>query len=1005
MKGRRTLFVVGTFIAGLLGGIFLRSSGIVGPSIRTAAPLPPPLAPEGQNGLTPGERATYYHLSEGGELFPLDYFLALETDTGTVAADGALELRPFMDNIERYGLLSDPKSAGNRYGLPVGISVGRERVFGTEMIGLNCTACHVGQFEYKGRAVRIDGGPNMVLINKFLEDLGAETANTLKSPRRLLRFWERVRAVRRERRAAAKAGDPDPLAPDEHLLERLLHAFTQNRGLLHAKIATLKNIPLLKASIAISEPVGYGRLDAFGVGRDEFFGGVPGNSLPPDAPVSLPHIWGLSHTGWLQWGANTNSVMERNIGQALGVGAVFNPKTYESSIKIENLHQLEGFASKLQPPTWPQFFPSVDRARAERGRALYYSKGFCADCHEKWTEDGPLPLRVYQLFPLDEVGTDPLTAIAFERLVKVPTPSGGYDILPFARAAFPVIKSVKDAAYREANFDAQKIFEYEQRYIRQSAEWDPTFRPTLLDSEKWADSRGKKVYRAKTLVGIWATPPYLHNGSVPTIYDLLKPAAERPVTFPTGQREYDPVKLGLQTDPAKFTLAPGLMSFVLDTRPAGNWNTGHEWHFYKDLDDAQRYDIIEFLKTHNDPFPPLPPPPSRGAVAVAAAGLAPAAPPVEPIRMLEPLGVGDAVRLMALASLALGIVLVVRSVSANAARHSASEAADIQTIVQGVLALQAKLAADQDRPLRRGTHAKGRCCSATFEVFDVRTSMPDPVLAARLAQGIFAKPGTYRATVRFANGNSQIQPDRTGDVRACSFAVELPPGTVSPAAARQDFSLNNATTFPINDAHAFAALVRVANAPSVFKGFRSLSLGDKMAFLRIAVLGARQSRPPKLAYQQTRYWSTVPYSHGPADVIKYSAMPSPANPAHALDGSPTCLQDELARHLTQDEHMSCFDFGIQLLDTRKMRRWFRRRDANYWIENASIEWKERQAPFHVVGRLTLVRGSMFTETACEAQHIDVTTNTLPATTPLGSINRARWPAESASLKARLGQQS
>ena len=80
---------------------------------------------------------------------------------------------------------------------------------------------------------------------------------------------------------------------------------------------------------------------------------------------------------------------------------------------------------------------------------------------------------------------------------------------------------------------------------------DPTFRATLLDSDKWDDTRGRKIYRAKTLVGIWATAPFLHNGSVPTLYDLLRPAAERPVTFPTGQREYDPVKLGIETDRSK----------------------------------------------------------------------------------------------------------------------------------------------------------------------------------------------------------------------------------------------------------------------------------------------------------------------------------------------------------------------------------------------------------------------------------------------------------------------
>ncbi len=988
MRGRRTLVVLGVFVAGLAAGVLLRSSGVVGPRVREAPPLPAPPVPEGQNGLTPQERETFYHLSEGGELYPLDWFLALDVES--VAADGALEVRPFMDNIERYGFLSDPKSAGNRYGLPVGVSLGRQKALGIEMIGINCTLCHVGQYQYRSRAVRIDGGPNMVLVNKFLEDLAIETERTFTSPRRLVRFWERVREVRRARRAAAHAGDPDPDAPDEALWRRLIHGFTQNRGLLEAQARALRNVPTLQRSIALSVPEGYGRLDAFGIGRDELFGGIAGNSLPADAPVSLPHIWGLAYTGWLQWGANTNSVMERNIGQALGVGAIAD-SAYRSTVDIENLHRMEDFAYKLQPPAWPDAFPAVDRARAERGRGLFTK--FCAPCHETWDTDGLM--RSYQLHALAAVGTDPLTAIGFERNVKTATG----EILPFAYAALGLITKIKEEAYRERGLDEPAIAALEQRQIRKGPQWDPTFRATLLDSEKWPDSKGRKVYRSKTLVGIWATPPFLHNGSVPTIYDLLRPAAERPVTFPTGQREYDPVKLGLETDPAKFTLAPGLAPVTLDTRIAGNWNTGHEWPwFYPTLTDEMRFAIIEYLKTHTAPFP-LPPAatPGAGGAARTTRTAGPGAPRPGSGGGRPALGL-----LAVLLGAGLGLALLVRSLGADAARHSSTEAADIAAIAQGILTLQARLAADQDRPLRRGTHAKGRAVRGTFEIFDLMRTVPDRALAARLAQGVFAKPGRYPATIRFANGNSQVRPDHLGDVRACSFSVELPPGIGGPAAARQDFAMNNATIFPINDAHAFAVAIKVAIAPSILKGFRSLRLGDKMAFVRIAALGAMETRPPKQAYQRTRYWSTVPFCHGPVDVIKYSAMPCAGNPAQPLDESPNGLQDEIVRHVTDDAHMSCWDFAIQLLDPARMRHWGRRRDASYWIENASVEWKESQAPFHVVARLTLEAGSVLGEEACEARYIDVTTNSTAASAPLGSINRARWQAEAASRKARLG---
>ena len=86
--------------------------------------------------------------------------------------------------------------------------------------------------------------------------------------------------------------------------------------------------------------------------------------------------------------------------------------------------------------------------------------------------------------------------------------------------------------------------------------------------------------------------------------------------------------------------------------------------------------------------------------------------------------------------------------------------------------MQAKAAAKQHRPLGRGTHVKGVCARAQFEVFDV-TAGRDRALAARLAKGIFAKPGVYPATVRFANADPNKNSDFKPDVRSLSFSVDL----------------------------------------------------------------------------------------------------------------------------------------------------------------------------------------------------------------------------------------
>ena len=172
--------------------------------------------------------------------------------------------------------------------------------------------------------------------------------------------------------------------------------------------------------------------------------------------------------------------------------------------------------------------------------------------------------------------------------------------------------------------------------------------------------------------------------------------------------------------------------------------------------------------------------------------------------------------------------------------------------------------------------------------------------------------------------------------------------------------------------------------------------------LRSAILTEFQYNQPIKPYQQTRYWSNVPFRHGAAEVAKYSAMPSPDNLSRPLQKkNPNGLQDELIRHVEEDGRMSSFNFGIQLLDTQRMTYWGKRQDANFWIENASIEWKEAEAPFHVIARLTLLPKSHLGPDAAEATYIDVSGNSTPDRAPLGSINRARGSAEGASRKARM----
>jgi hypothetical protein len=99
----------------------------------------------------------------------------------------------------------------------------------------------------------------------------------------------------------------------------------------------------------------------------------------------------------------------------------------------------------------------------------------------------------------------------------------------------------------------------------------------------------KPAYEARPLNGIWATAPYLHNGSVPTLDALCRKRADRPATFTVGVRSFDTAKVGLG-EPASSASLP-----KFDTSSPGNSNAGHE--FGTSLSEEERKWLIEYLKT------------------------------------------------------------------------------------------------------------------------------------------------------------------------------------------------------------------------------------------------------------------------------------------------------------------------------------------------------------------------------------------------------------------------
>ncbi|NWE26370.1 hypothetical protein [Pseudomonas gingeri] len=198
------------------------------------------------------------------------------------------------------------------------------------------------------------------------------------------------------------------------------------------------------------------------------------------------------------------------------------------SVLPASFNRVTNWLLGTKPPAWPF---ALDQARVAQGKPLWDNN--CAGCHEFGKADtGQVTTQI------DQLGTDPHRLDSFT--VGLVQAFHGFKKPPF-------------------DFNA--------------------YRKTQSYSNTPTD-------------GVWMRAPYLHNGSVPSLWDLLQAPDKRPVTFSTGSDVYDPVKVGFVTSGAQVQ-APSY--FKYDTRLEGNHNSGHLYG--TELTDAEKWALIEFMKT------------------------------------------------------------------------------------------------------------------------------------------------------------------------------------------------------------------------------------------------------------------------------------------------------------------------------------------------------------------------------------------------------------------------
>lgn len=256
------------------------------------------------------------------------------------------------------------------------------------------------------------------------------------------------------------------------------------------------------------------------------------------------------------------------------------------------------------------------------------------------------------------------------------------------------------------------------------------------------------------------------------------------------------------------------------------------------------------------------------------------------------------------------------------------------------------------------------CVRAQFTVLDT--------ISREHRVGIFAAPRTYDAWIRFASASSQS--DREKDVRGMGMRVTGVSGeNLTPGGSRQDFVLNSHPVMVAANTKDFLELLKAMDAG----GLRQVSYF--LSHPRSAVIGF-QARQQPTSHLDIPYWSTTPYLFGPGRAVKYIMRPceAPANtqPPAVTD---TYLTDALRERLRKAD--ACFDFGIQLQTDAKAMP----------IEDATVEWKESDSPWHMVARIQIPQqevGGADATRLCEESAFNPW-NSLVEHRPLGSMNRSR----------------
>lgn len=581
----------------------------------------------------------FYHEPQGSPIMPYSWFLSLEQpDSKALFRDD--------DYLQSFGMILSPVTDRNPDGLPVGLT----KDFGIhgieQKLGMNCGACHVGELSYRGKTVILDGGASRFDFWSFMEDLGKSLEKTYNDDAKFSRFADavigpdatkaqrtemhhRLRGVLEERQdwSFRNASHVLPGPGRVDALNIILNQVTA-KTLGRPDNARPSDAPVSFPFVWDTPYLDYAQYNAVvpnaGVGAlGRNVGQVLGvfgevsiipSTIPPGyaSSVNFDHLIELEETLQTLTSPSWKELADKGIlpqldAQKIELGeSLFGENCVACHVTIDRLDRGELASIPVTKISMEQIGtdPVAAMSFAEREVATGPLQGRKTD----FLQGQPLCERIHA----NEILAHITVGVMMHNLNTTGVPIAEMIVEAIGDSIGAALKGLWDKFSLKphgkdksadsdqaviAKMSAQGASEEDiiaalkSRSDNKSALFKMLMEESLRDggpNRKCLAVLETAQYRARPLNGIWSSAPFLHNGSVPTLRDMLLPGDQRPTTFQTGSIELD-------TDAVGFVATEGQNTWLFDTAIEGNDNTGHD--FGTDLSAKDKDALLEYLKS------------------------------------------------------------------------------------------------------------------------------------------------------------------------------------------------------------------------------------------------------------------------------------------------------------------------------------------------------------------------------------------------------------------------